>query len=502
MPVGRRRYPRTYRMHDQVSPEHMAREALRLDREDRVPDAIVAYGQLLARWPALPDCWYRLAVLQRRAGDFSAALASYQQALDRGVKQPEEVHLNRGVIFADHLRQPDEAERALRAALTCNPAFVPALLNLANLHEDMGRREQAVALYDHILELDPRCFEALARSAYLHRFSGLDDPLLDRLRDVLADPTVGREDRASIGFALGRALDACGEYEAAFAAYTDANRASRESAIPRAARYDRTAEERFVKQLMEVFPAVRASVPPGGRPRPIFVCGMFRSGSTLVEQLLAGHPRVEAAGELDLLPQFVQGALAPFPESLATLAPSRLEAIARRYESALRSMFPRADFVIDKRPDNYLYIGLIKLLFPDARIVHTVRDPLDTCLSIFFLHLDQRMSYALDLMDTGHHYVMYRRLMAHWKRVYGADILDVSYGELVRDSRTAMERLLSFLGLPWDERCLTVPMEGRSIKTASVWQVREPLHSRSVGRASHYQRQLDALRRYLDANEA
>ena len=489
-------------MTDQPSPEQMVRVAVRLDREGRLAEAIIAYQNVLARWPALPDCWYRLAMLQGRAGFFPAALASYSQALDRGVRQPEEVHLNRGVIFADHLRRPDDAQRALEAALSCNPTFVPALLNLANLQEDLGHREEAAKIYDEILTLDPRCFEALARRVNVHRFAVPDVPLIDRLRGALADPTVAAKERASLGFALGRALDSCGAYAAAFDAYAGANRDSRDSAAPGFARYDRVLEERFVDRLSAAFPAARAGATLGGRPRPIFVCGMFRSGSTLVEQLLVGHPRICAAGELDLLPQLAQGLLAPFPESLTTVAASRLEAIAQRYESSLRALFPDADFVTDKRPDNFIYIGLIKMLFPDAKIVHTVRDPLDTCLSIFFLHLDQRMSYALDLEDTGHRYVMYRRVMAHWKGIYGADILDVSYEHLVRDSRTAMERLVAFLGLGWDERCLTVPSAGRAVRTASVWQVREPLHSGSVGRSAHYARQLEGLHRYLEANGA
>jgi tetratricopeptide (TPR) repeat protein len=489
-------------MSERSSPEQMAREAIRLEREGRLAEAILAYQTLLVRWPALPDCWYSLGLLQSRAGFFPAALASYGQALERGVRQPEEVHLNRGVIFADHLRRPDEAQRALEAALACNATFVPALLNLANLHEDLGHREEAARIYEQVLALDPHSFEALARRANLHSFASLEDPLIERLRGALADPSVASAERASLGFALGRALDSCAAYDAAFDAYADANRDSRDCAGPGTARYDRVFEEKFVDRLAAMFPAARVGVAPGGRPRPIFVCGMFRSGSTLAEQLLAGHPRIRAAGELNLLPQLAQGLLAPFPESLSSISPSRLEAVARRYESSLRTLFPEADFVTDKRPDNFIYIGLIKMLFPDAKIVHTVRDPLDTCLSIFFLHLDQRMSYALDLADTGHRYVMYRRLMAHWKRIYGADILDVSYEGLVRDPRTAMQRLVAFLGLDWDERCLTVPSAGRAVRTASVWQVREPLHSRSVGRSAHYARQLEALRRYLDTNDA
>jgi hypothetical protein len=137
------------------------------------------------------------------------------------------------------------------------------------------------------------------------------------------------------------------------------------------------------------------------------------------------------------------------------------------------------------------------MLVPDAKIVHTTRDALDNCLSIYFLHLDQGMNYALDLMDIGHHYLLYLRLMAHWKALFGADILDLSYDALVAEPKPVIERLLEFLGLEWDERCLSVPSAGRAVKTASVWQAREPLYQRSSGRSRHYERQLSALRDYF-----
>jgi tetratricopeptide (TPR) repeat protein len=490
------------------SPEAMVREALLFDRQGRMAEAIAAYQRVLARGAALPDCWYRLALLQRKTRDFSAALASYQQALDQGVRKPEEVHLNRGVIYTDDLRQYDAAERELLTALALNPSYVPALLNLANLHEDLGRREPALVAYEQILTLEPGCLEALARYANLKTFTDPEDAVIGRLRRALAEPGASAAERASLGFALGRALDACGAYAAAFAAYTLANQDSRRSAAPDTARYDRLLEERVVDWLITAFPAVhgdnaRGSAAAGvaarrtAPPHPIFVCGMFRSGSTLVEQMLAGHPRAAAGGELDFLPHIAHEALAPFPQPMAALPPSRLQALAARYLDMLATLFPAAEFVTDKRPDNFLYIGLIKQLFPGAKIVHTIRDPLDNCLSIFFLHLEQRMSYALDLMDIGHHYREYRRLMAHWKALYGADILDLSYDSLVHEPKPAVEKLLEFLGLDWDERCLTVPPAGRPIKTASVWQVREPLYQTSSGRARHYARELDELRSYL-----
>jgi hypothetical protein len=193
----------------------------------------------------------------------------------------------------------------------------------------------------------------------------------------------------------------------------------------------------------------------------------------------------------------IAGELLPFPESLATAPERQLERLARRYRDAIAALFPGAAHVTDKRPDNFFCIGLIKTLFPDALIVHTTRDPLDTCLSVFFLHLDHRMSYALDLMDIGHFYRQYRRLMAHWKRLFGADIVDFDYDALVRAPEATASALFGSLGLDWDPRFLEFPRPGRAIKTASVWQAREPLYRHSSGRARHYAPQLAPLREYL-----
>jgi tetratricopeptide (TPR) repeat protein len=484
--------------------EAMVSEAVRFERQGQILEAIAAYERLLADWPGLVNCWYNLARLQRQTGEFAAALASYQEALERGVPQPEEVHLNRGVIYSDCLRQYGAAERELDKALALNPVYLPALINLANLHEDLGRRDLAAAVYERLLALTPEDPQVLARYAGLKTFSNLDDPVIGRMRAVLAKPGASAADRASVEFALGRALDGCKAYDPAFEAYRAANRHSRESAGPAFRDYDLALQERFIDRLTAAFPAAPVaggSLTFSGQPappRPIFVCGMFRSGSTLVEQLIAGHPLVMAGGELDFLPRTVQTALAPFPESIASVSPLRLQALAAEYLDILHGLFPETRWVTDKRPDNFLYIGLIKMLFPDAKIVHTTRDPLDNCLSIYFLHLDQGMSYALDLMDIGHYYLMYRRLMTHWKMLFGADILDVSYDALVNEPKPAIEQLLAFLGLDWDERCLSVPLTGRAIKTASVWQVREPLYQRSSGRSRHYERHLSALRAYLN----
>ena len=220
---------------------------------------------------------------------------------------------------------------------------------------------------------------------------------------------------------------------------------------------------------------------------------MFRSGSTLAERILASHSRVTAGGELPFIPTLVRNELRPFPASMLDLTQSRLDMLAHSYLTALRQLFPHADLVTDKRPDNFLYIGLIKRLFPHARIVHTTRNPLDNCLSIFFLHLDHSMSYALDLADIAHYYSQYRRLMAHWQSLYRADILDLDYDMLVREPREQIARLLDFCGLEWQDSCLEFQRTTSAVKTESVWQVRESLYQRSSGRWRNYAAHLKAI---------
>jgi tetratricopeptide (TPR) repeat protein len=482
------------------SGEELVANARNLERQGQTAAAIAAYQHLLESWPGLPDCWFNLAVLQRQTQQYIPALASYQEALERGVSQPEEVHLNRGVIYSDGLNQYDAAERELKKALALNPTYIPALINYANLHEDLGRRDLAADVYERVLALSPEAPQVLARYAGLKNFSNIDDPMIGRLRGALTQPEITDADRANIEFALGRALDACGAYDAAFETYRAANRHSRDSAAPGFRDYSLSRAENDVQQLIRAYP----TVPPDGRaaplsfPAPIFICGMFRSGSTLTEQLLAGHPRITAGGELEFLPRAVESTLAPYPESIASAAPEKLLALADEYRAMLGTRFPEAAYVTDKRPDNFRRIGLIKSLFPNAKIIHTTRASLDNCLAIYFLHLDHGMNYAFDLMDIGHHYRQYRKLMSHWKALYGADIIDVTYDTLVEDPEPPMKQILASLELEWHEDCLAVPPTGRAIKTASVWQVREPLYRRSSGRARHYERWLGELRKYLE----
>ena len=467
--------------------QRLLSEASQLRRQGKVDDAIAAYQRLLTSNPDLPDSWYNLAFLQRQAREFDAALASYGEALKRGVRDPQEVHVNRAVILSDHLARPEEARAELDAALALAPDYLPALLNLGNLDEDLGERTAAEATYRRALEVAPENPLALSRLAGISHAPQLDHSLADRLRVAMRNTRRSPAERADLGFALAGLLDAGGHFDEAFEVATAANRASRAAS---GAHYDRAAAELFVDRSIAAFPSPAA---PSPAPAPIFIVGMFRSGSTLVEQILAGHERIHPAGELELIPELVRRT-ANYPEAVAAADGAALDRWRDFYRDGLARIAPSDALLTDKRPDNFLHVGLVKTLFPAAKIVHTHRNRLDNLLSLYFLHLDPSMAYALDLKDAAHWYDQYERLMAHWKSLYPDDIFDVDYDELVRSPEPLLKRLFAFLGIEWRENALDFSRSNRPVRTASVWQVREPLHARSSGRAQNYSEQLGSLR--------
>jgi tetratricopeptide (TPR) repeat protein len=464
------------------------------------PDAIAAYRQALALQPDTADAWFNLGYALRQEGAFEAAVHAYGEALRYRVAHAEEAHLNRAAIYADHLRRDDDAETELLAALAIAPDYAPALLNLGNLHEERGQRDSAADCYMRILAL-PRhaaglhASEALARVVQLHQISNLDDPLLLQLLRATEDPSpIEDATRANLYFSLGRVFDALGEHDRGFSAFDAGKRLAHRQHPP----YDPGRSEQRTQALIDAFPAPAVGTTAAYIPAPLFICGMFRSGSTLIEQVLAAHPDVATAGELDLLPRLVTGELAPFPASVAGIDDVRYTHLADEYHMRLLQRLPLHGegkaYATDKRPDNYLLIGLVKRLFPHAKIVHTLRHPLDNGLSVFMQHLNPRVfAYAGSLAGIGHHYGQYRRLMAHWKMLYPDDIFDFDYDAFVAAPEASLRPLLDFLGLPWHPDCLAFHRQRNTVKTASYWQVRRPLYGDASGRWRHYRGHLEPL---------
>lgn len=473
-------------------------EASALRNAGRVVEALRAYQDVLSIEPDLPDSWYNLAWLLRRNGEPAKALEAYDEALRRSVAGPEEVWLNKGVIQADDLLNPDAAIAAYEQALKLNPAYVPALLNLGNTHEDLGDRSAAIACYIKILELAPQEVEPLARIGNLSKPHSRDDEIVQKVEAACRRSDLTPDARASLEFALGKMLDQLGAYDDAFAAYARANRlseAARPAGFPSfdAARHDAT-----VQSLMGLPAQLPANLSPSP-VRPVFILGQFRSGSTLLEQILSAHSQVESLGELPLLASVGSKYFSPYPAALADASSELLAAGREAYFAGLKQRRPGLSGVVtDKRPDNFYHIGLILRLFPEAKILHTVRDARDVCLSTWFTHLDHQQLHATDLVSIGRQYRAYERLMAHWKTLAPDRILDVSYDALVSDVETEIRRVLDFIELPFEAACLDFHTSAAPVKTASVWQVREPLYTRSSGRWRNYQSHLGPLLEVLN----
>jgi tetratricopeptide (TPR) repeat protein len=453
-------------------------QADQLEKSGRRSEAETAYRGFIEREPAHAVARFNFACFLRRAGRLEDALIEHQAALDLGIPQPEEVLSNMAVIHTE-LRHDGTARLLLQRALETNPNFVPALYNLALYHEEFGDRRSALGLFRRVLEFDAFHHEALVRLAHAETVSDPEGEIVKRLRRALRRSNLAPLARESLHFALGKSLDDCGRYDAAFEHYALGNRESRSRLL----RYDRYATEQGATRIIESFgpEKITAATPVSEEPL-VFITGPYRSGSTLFEQVLAAHPRVTAGGEIDW-----------FLRVPLSLDPADWQALAEGYLGHLRRRFPGADIVTNKRPDAFGLLGMLKAVFPNARFVNTVRDPRDTALSIWFQQFDDQLAYAADLGDIAHHHRQYRRLMAHWRDLFGGNIFDADYDAFVRDARGETERLLAFLGLDWHEGCLEFHKTAARVRTASVAQVREPLYRRSSGRWRNYERQLAPL---------
>ena len=298
-------------------------------------------------------------------------------------------------------------------------------------------------------------------------------------------------------FTAAELLDRAGRYDEAFSLVAKGN------GLYRGAPYDPAAYEHLTYPQIEYFTRERIRSMPKATLRsdkPVFIVGMPRSGTSLVEQILASHPAVYGAGELDFIHHVWVGTLEmlrsnfdQYPKCLDKLTTEQVEGMADVYLAPLVAMKPDATRITDKMPLNFLHLGLIASLFPSARIIHCMRDPMDTCLSCFMTHFNYPQPFKHDLAHLGHFYRLYEKLMAHWKGVIDLPMLEVSYEEVVANPEAQSRRMVEFLDLTWDDRCLTFHQTKRPCATASVMQVREPVYNTSVGRWRHYERHLGRL---------
>lgn len=461
-------------------------------RQRRYPltHVLRAYKKYLAYQPNSAIATFNYAYNLANDARFEAAINMYERSLELGISAPEEVHLNIANIYMDHLHVHDKARAHLGKALSLNPAYSSAFYNLGNLSEQEGNRDEARRNFEKCLQADPANEAALARLADTQKFMQQDDPLLARLIATALD-----SNNSNVHFALGKAYEQLRDFEMAWQHFTKGNALDKRVMRAYSPEHAEADFNRRMTQRNRKWFAQDEDLSRG----PVFICGMFRSGSTLLEQMLASHPGFVAGGESEFFPRLMAREFPDYPQGLDNISIEKIRSWQQQHNELSRKRFGESFRLTDKRPDNFLYIGIIKAVLPSAKFVVTERDWRDVATSIYSVRLGLSQTYATSLKDIRHYFGLQSELINYWEKALGSDLIRVRYEDLVLQPQRTLTDLLDSLGEDWDERCLSFHELKNSVKTASVWQVREPLHARSIDRWKNYQQQfVDAFGAKLD----
>jgi tetratricopeptide (TPR) repeat protein len=397
-------------------------------------------------------------------------------------------------------RLVESADQASRRAMELSPEDNSVLQTRAAVLEVLGELDTAWRLVTGLVKRGLCSMPLVRLYGRMACYRGQQEQALELVEKQLAGSSRSAQDRARLHFSAAELLDSLGRYDEAF------DQAMRGNQLMRRA-YDPSAHERTFDSFINYFTRHRlASLPKANNrcDKPVFIVGMPRSGTSLVEQILASQGAVHGGGELAFLTnawdsavQMLSAGPEEYPACLNRLTADQADAIAQIYLQPLVSLDPGAARITDKLPLNFLHIGLISLLLPRARIIDCCRDPRDTCLSCFMALFEGGNDFKFDLNHTAHFYGQYRRLMRHWHETVDVPILEVCYEQLVTDAENEARRMVDFLGLPWDDRCLRFHESKRPVTTSSMQQVRRPLYQSSIGRWRRYERHLVALDRWF-----
>ncbi|MDD5299166.1 MAG: tetratricopeptide repeat protein [Gallionella sp.] len=499
----------------------------------RIGEAEASYRQALRIKPDYAEVYSNLGNVMLEQGRLAEAEASYRQAL-RIKPDYAAAHYNLGNFLHDRSRL-DEAEASFRRVLQIKPDYADAHSNLGNVLQDMGRLAEAEASYRRALQNKPDHAEAYsnlgntllelgriaeAEASHRHALEIKPDFVEGRFNFTLAKKakagdenlvaleaaeeavrdgtaTLSNKEAVYLHFALGKSYDDLGDYEKAFPHFLEGCKLKRATFG-----HDPDHASRLFAGIMRNLDAAAIDrLRGGGDPSnlPIFVLGMPRSGTTLTEQIIASHPEVHGAGELPDLIRIARRDIdgAAFPDNLRLFDQARLSAWGAEYVAGLQRRAPDARRITDKMPENFLVVGLIHLMLPNAKIIHVNRNPVDTCLSCFTKLFKHQHEYTYDLAELGRYYAGYARLMDHWRKVLpGGAFLDVRYEDLVADQEAQSRRIIGYCGLEWNDACIDFYNNKRPVSTASMAQVRQPMYKSSVERWRHYEKFLGPL---LDA---
>jgi len=479
-----------------------------------------------------------LAAQEQSLGHFQAAADIYDLILAR-VPDSAEIHNNRGAVL-QQLNRHEEALASYARAVKLKPGYANAHYNQGTVLKRMHRYTEALASFDKALALNPRHAEACNNCGLIFTALGnmpnaekmflkacalkpdFPDPLFNlvnirkyhdaecadakNILGLLEKPGTPANAIEVLSFALGKIYDDCGCYDEAFACFRLANQIRNATVA-----YNPNAVARTTDDTMAVFSRdflARPFASASTSRSPVFIVGMPRSGTTLLANILSHHRAIATAGELPAIIEFTPGLAElaakgfPYPQAVKHLSTADAARLVNDYERRLkRDLGSDAPlYVLDKNPLNFRHLGFISLVFPEARIIHCTRNPMDTGLSNYSVRFPLNLDYSFDLQNIGHFYCEYVRLMEHWRKVLPLRMIEISYEEMVLNTEPTARRALDFLGLDWDQRCLSPHTNPCAVETASQWQVRQPLYRHALERWRHYEKHLAPLKEALSSN--
>ena len=456
----------------------------------RWPESIPLYERALVLQPDNAKAYRQLGTAQQKMGRTKKAIDCFERALSL---RPN--YVGARIDLALVLRQSGRAKEGLvqlEQAINLGPDHVDAHINLALTLRQLGQTQAAIERLEQFLDTVPGCGEAYYHISLMKP----GQELILAVEKLISDPKLPNIDAIYCHFALGNLFNGSKAFDQAFSHFLKANTRQRETYAydpkENGQVFDRTAKvysKRFFQRKDKIGSASQL---------PVFIVGMPRSGTTLVEQILSSHALVHGAGELDALPG-VNLAIAqeledanPRPE-LTTISNNKIvEKYSAQYLRELTLHCSTATRIIDKQPANFSRIGLIKTLFPDARIIHCHRNPLDNCISLFF-HCFMALTCSFELTELGQYYLQYQRLMSHWQNLFPGEIFDLQYEELVTDQERVSRQLIDYLDLEWDDNCMDFHANERPVMSPSNMQVRQPMYKTSINRWRHYEKHLQPL---------
>lgn len=457
--------------------------------------AIASFQQAIKINPNFCDAYNNLGIALMNLSRADDAVASYRTALEF---EPEnkELHNNLGIALREQGNLDDSID-AYNKALQIDINYTEAHINLGTTLRAQDKLEEAIEQIEQALTIEPGSAEALRALSFIKKFNVYDDQV-HTMENLFSQKTTPDHQKLHLGFALGKAFEDIKDYDKAFHYISEGNRFKRKS-VEYSSKKTSDHFQKLIDYYSSSFFSTHINTNTECKDKtPIFILGMPRSGTSLVEQILSSHAQVYGAGELKTFSELTnKHSTESFPDCIPGFDGKTLTALGDNYIRSIRKHSDTATYITDKMPHNFMYIGLIKAALPNAKIIHCVRDPMDNCLSIYKNLFGQAHYYAYDLVELGEYYSLYSRLMNHLREIMSDDIYEISYEKLVADQERQSEKLIAHCNLPWDDSCLSFHKNKRTVSTLSAIQVRKSIYKDSVALWKKYEEQLEPLRKAI-----